>query len=183
MTAKLPRWRLYTGTIKREGGARLYRFADNTVTTLLEGVRISNGLDWSMDERTFYYCDSLTRRVDAFDFYAESGTISNRRTIITISEEHGCPDGMTIDIENNLWIAMWGGSRVIKVNPNSGEIIGEVLLPVSRVSCCSFAGEDLDQLVITTASGGDMIESELLAGCVFTIQVGARGRAPFRFSG
>ena len=172
---------LYTGTIQRTGGAMFYRFGGNSFTTLLESVKLSNGLDWSMDGQILYYCDTLTHRIDAFDFDSENGTISNRRPVIEIPEERGSPDGLTIDVDDNLWIALWGGGRVIKVNPNNGEIIGEIILPVSRVSCCSFAGGDLDQLIITTASGGGTTETEPLGGCVFVAQVDTRGRAPFRF--
>jgi sugar lactone lactonase YvrE len=177
-----PDGRLYAGTIQREGGAKLYCFEGAAITTLLENIKISNGLDWSMDGRTFYYCDTPTHQVDAFDFEIKKGAISNRRTIITIPEECGSPDGLTIDIEGNLWIALWKGGRVIKVNSGNGEIIGEVVVPVSRVSCCCFAGENLDCLVITTASGDGVAEREPLAGCVFVAKVGTYGRVPFRFN-
>lgn len=176
-----PDGRIYTGTIRRDGGAKLYRYHEHTFIEILDDVRLSNGMEWSIDEKTFFYCDTLTHRIDAFDYDYKTGTISNRRTVIEIPTEQGSPDGLTIDMEGNLWVALWGGGKVIKVNPKSGCVIGEIILPVTRVSSCSFAGENMEYLVITTASGNDISNKELLAGCVFKIHVNTYGRASFRY--
>ena len=148
-----PDGRFYVGTIKREGGGEFYRLEKGKALQSVFGdVKVSNGLDWSPDFKTLYYCDTGFHRIDAFDFDVENGSLRNRRTILVITEAMGSPDGMTIDTEGNLWIALWNGGAVIKVDPRIGEIIERVALPASKVSCCAFAGENLEELVITTAS-------------------------------
>jgi sugar lactone lactonase YvrE len=144
-------------------------------------VRVSNGLDWSLDLKTLYYIDTSTRRIDAFDFDGEGGTIQNRRPVFEFPEGTGSPDGMTIDEEGMLWVALWNGRKVVRVNPRTASIIGEIEMPVSRPSCCAFAGKDLDELVITSASEDVDTEKEPRAGRLFRVRPGVRGRAPFRF--
>lgn len=177
-----PDGRFYAGTIRREGGGQVYRLEPSgIIEPILDNVRVSNGLDWSLDLKTLYYIDTPTRRIDAFDFDGEGGTIQNRRPIFAFPEGTGSPDGMTIDEEGMLWVALWNGWKVVRVNPRTASIIGEIEMPVSRPSCCAFAGENLDEIVVTSASEDLDPAKEPLAGRLFRVRPGVRGRAPFRF--
>lgn len=165
----------------------LYRLdADLAVHRELGDVWISNGLTWTQDDRTMYFIDSPTSQVVAFDFNAEAGEISNKRLIIEIPEGGGSPDGMTIDEEGMLWIALWDGWRVIRVNPETGSIIDEVRLPVARPTSCVFGGANLDELYITTASTRMPAEESAkqpLAGGLFRCSPGVRGLPMTEFAG
>jgi len=118
-------------------------------------VGISNGLAWSHDHKTMYYIDSPTKKVVAFDFNAETGAISNERTVyVAVPEDVNdqVPDGMTIDTEGMLWIAIWGGSKVVRVDPKSGQLNLSLSVPALNVTSVCFGGENLDVLYVTTAS-------------------------------
>ncbi|MEM3844841.1 MAG: SMP-30/gluconolactonase/LRE family protein, partial [Candidatus Parvarchaeota archaeon] len=150
--------RFWAGTLNLEEkdplGA-LYKIERNhSVTKMVDKVTISNGIAWSPDNRIMYYIDSPTKRVDAFDYDVESGTISNRRTVVEIPDNSGVPDGMTSDSEGMIWIAHWGGWKVSRWNPYNGKLIEVVNVPVERVTSCVFGGDNLDELYITTARRG-----------------------------
>jgi len=133
------------------GGANLYRLdPDLSVHHMLSQVSVSNGLAWSSDHRTMYYIDSLTRAVAAFDFDLATGTISNRRDAVRIPEADGMPDGMTIDAEGMLWVALFSGGCVARYNPVSGQLLRKLQVPGEVVTSCCFGGANLDQLFITT---------------------------------
>ena len=137
------------------------------------------------DGTTFYYIDSPTREVAAFDYDAASGELTNRRVAIPIPEGEGFPDGMTIDSEGMLWIALWGGWGVVRYDPKTGERLGKIDLPVEKVTSCCFGGANLDQLYITTARIGldeEALAKQELAGAVFRVDAGASGLAPVPFA-
>ena len=147
-------------------------------------IRLSNGMVWTQDQKTMYYVDSPTRFVYQYDFDVEKGTISNRRVCIEIPAELGIGDGMDIDVEGNLWIAHYTGWCVGKWDPRTGEMIGKVKVPVSRVTSCAFGGDNQDLLFITTAS--KFAETDEIpqpdAGCVFVAKnLGTRGYPFWRF--
>ena len=136
----------------REGS--LYRLdADHSVTRLLTGLGISNGLGWSPDDSVMYHIDSLAQGVDAYDFDRATGTITNGRRLIDISPAQGTPDGMAVDAEGCLWVALWNGWGVCRYRPD-GTLDRQVRLPVRQVTCCSFGGPGLQDLYITTAARG-----------------------------
>lgn len=177
-----PAGRFWAGTMPIEGNdlvGALYRMdGDGTVHRMLTGVGCSNGIAWSHDHMTMYYIDTVTRRIDRFDYDAETGRIANRQTAIAIPESYGYPDGMTIDIEGMLWVAQWGGYCVSRWNPVTGECIEKIELPVSQVTSCCFGGERLDELYITSARIGlseEQLLREPLAGSVFKYVPGVRG--------
>lgn len=150
----------------------------------VKNVKISNGLAWSLDNQTMYYIDSPTREVLAFDYDLENGEIENKRTIISFAEGEGVPDGMTIDTEGKLWIAHFGGAQVSRWDPDSGEKIDAVELPVSNVTSCAFGGKNLDELYITTASVGlseEEKKEQPHAGGIFRYQAEVKGLAGVRF--
>lgn len=180
--------RFWVGTMniyeKAECGG-LYCFrADCGYEEKLGRVTISNGLAWSGDSRTMYYIDSSTYRIAAFDYDIESETISNKRTVIAFTKEQGMPDGMTIDTDGNLWVAMWGGWSILCCNPYTGEIIDRINIPVSNVTSCTFGGRDMSTLYITTARA-ELSEKEKkeqpLAGGIFAVDTKVRGTESFLF--
>jgi len=149
------RGRLWVGTLSTEFEPRaaLYRITpDGTVTRLLEGVRLANGFDWSPDGATFYFIDSLSCAVDTFDFDMESGTIGNRRALIRIEYGAGAPNGMTVDREGCLWVALTGGGEVRRYAPN-GVPLERITLPIPGATSCAFGGNDCSDLYITSRSG------------------------------
>lgn len=179
--------RFWAGTMSPErGDARLYRFdPDRSVHTMVEGVSCSNGLAWSLDDRTMYYIDTPTRRVDAFDFDAATGAISRRRALIEVPREHGSPDGMTIDESGCLWVAFWGGGAVRRYTPQ-GMLDRTVAVDARDVTCCVFGGSDRSELYITTAScslGPAEREAHPHAGGVFVTRPGIKGTPVSAFAG
>jgi sugar lactone lactonase YvrE len=184
-----PAGRFWAGTKDPDGrrpiGA-LYRLdADHEVTRVLTGVTISNGLTWSADRATFFYVDSPTHGIDAFDFDLESGSVSNRRRHVECPKEWGLPDGMTIDEEGFLWVAFWEGSAVRRFAPD-GRPASTVDFPVSLVTSCAFGGDDLADLYVTTARTGlseAQLRSEPNAGGLFRLRPGARGLPQPPFAG
>lgn len=149
-------------------------------------IGVSNGMAWSSDSRKFFYVDSPRRLIYSFDYEQQAGEISNCTIAFQVPDDLGYPDGMTIDAEDKLWVALWGANRVVRICPKAGEILAEVILPVSIPTACTFGGPNLDQLLITTASIG-LSESqraqEPLAGALFIAKVGTRGFAPQEFRG
>lgn len=142
------------------------------------GVGISNGIAWNADETVMFFIDTMTGRVDAFDFDVQHGSIKNRRVVVRIKPAEGAPDGMTIDEEGMLWVAHFGGGRVARYDPATGAKLSEVLLPADNVTCCGFGGEKLDELYITTARTGltsRQLEQQPLAGGLFRVRPGVHG--------
>jgi sugar lactone lactonase YvrE len=184
-----PAGRFWAGTMaldETSGAGSLYRLdRDGTVHTMLQGVTISNGLDWSADAQTMYYIDSPTRRIDMFDFDVTSGAIENQRTFVQIAKQHGIPDGLTVDADGCVWVALWCGSAVHRYTPY-GSLDAVVRVPTSCPTSCAFGGADLADLYITTAAMelNDRERAEQPhAGSLFVCRPGATGRAPNRFKG
>lgn len=183
-----PRGRFWVGTLSMDGVAQKSSLfcinKDFNLSEKLTGISISNGIAWSIDGSLMYYIDTPTSEVIQFDYDLESGTIGNRKTIIKIAKEDGYPDGMTIDSQGMLWVALWDGFGVIQIDPSNGNILRKINLPVPKVTSCAFGGPDLDQLYITTASV-EMTEEELikypLSGSVFTANVKVTGLPPNHF--
>jgi sugar lactone lactonase YvrE len=185
-----PAGRFWAGTIsldRQPGAASLYCLEpDGRVRTMLRGLTNSNGIAWSLDRATMYHIDTPTRQVRAFDYDLATGEIGNPRTAIVVPPQAGKPDGMTIDNQGMLWIALWGGSGVGRWDPQTGAHMMTVALPVRQVSSCAFGGPKLDELHITTARTG-LAESDLArqpsAGGVFRARPGVSGVPAFEFAG
>lgn len=180
-----PQGRFYCGSMaydKTPGRGSVYRLdADGSVHVVLEKVTISNGLVWSLDGTTVYYIDTPTQRIDAFDFDAATGTFANRRPFVHV-EGPGRPDGMTIDSDGCLWVALFGGSAVRRYTP-TGEADLAVELPVSQVTACTFGGAGLDELYITTSRQGLPVGEQPVAGALFRANPGVRGLPAAAFAG
>jgi Gluconolactonase len=153
-------------------------------------VGISNGLAWSLDGRKLYYIDTPTGRVDAFDFELETGELSNRRLAFEVPHDMGFPDGMTIDEEGMLWVALWAGWSVGRWDPRTGKLLEALRLPVAKVSSCAFGarepGGPLDRLYVTTASkelSPEEKSAQPQAGGLFAFDPGVRGLPSVPFAG
>ncbi len=181
--------RFWAGTMALDAGpgqGTLYRLdPDGRVHTMITPVGISNGLDWSLDGRTMYYVDTLTSRIDRFDFDAADGSIANRREFATIDPADGFPDGLTVDSEGGVWVALWGGGAVRRYQPD-GRLDRVVRLPVTHPTTCAFGGPDLDDLYITSATCALSDEErgrQPSAGGLFRHRPGVAGRPAHAFRG
>lgn len=185
-----PAGRFWAGTLSYkdtpESGA-LYRLdKDLTVHRMVEKISCSNGIVWSSDNKTMYYIDSFTMRVDAFDFDVETGNVSNRRTVITAEKGMGFPDGMAIDAEDKLWVAHWDGSSVRRWDPKTGKLLRTIDIPATRVTSCAFGGPKLDKLYVTSATTGlDEATRKRFptAGGLFLVDPGVTGVLSPEFAG
>lgn len=185
-----PRGRLFAGTIAYDGSdknAALWRIEpDLSFTKLIDRVGNSNGLGWSPDRRTFYWTDTKTSCVFAFDYDEVTGGIRHRRAVVEVDKSLGRPDGLTVDAEGFLWTALWAGHGVARWNPATGEMVAKVECPAANVTCPAFGGPDLDVLYFTTAQKGREdaeVSPEAEAGNLFAAKVGVRGMAGFAFAG
>lgn len=183
------RGRMFTGSFSipfARGANALYRIdPDYTVTTVVTGVTVSNGMAWNADETLFYYVDTSSRGIDAFDYNIETGSLSNRRRFADIDRADGLPDGITVDAEGQVWVALYLG-RAVRCYAPDGTLAGVVELPVSAVTSCNFGGEDLRTLYITTARHGvpdEQLAQEPLAGALFRCTPGVAGLPSYRFAG
>ena len=184
-----PRGRFLAGTMnmdEQNAHGSLYSFDGKSITKLLSQITISNGMTWSPDYQTFYYIDSPTREVRAFDYDLSTGKVADPRCVISVPQALGWPDGMTSDQQGNLWVAMWGGAQVTKWNPETGRLLEQIPIPAKNVSSCTFGGRDRNVLYITSARVGlDKISLTQypLTGGVFRLQTGAEGMPTFEFAG
>jgi sugar lactone lactonase YvrE len=176
-----PAGRLWLGTMSDAGDApvgSLYRVdADLTLTRVVEGTMISNGLGWSPDGRRMYFVDSPTRRVDVFAYDAATGHASDRSVFVETSALPGVPDGLAVDAEGGVWLAMHDGAAVVRLSPD-GRHVATLDMPVPRPTSCCFAGPSLDRLVVTTAMGDGGIGGDL-----FACDVGVVGMPTIQFAG
>lgn len=168
------------------GAGALYRLGpDLRVETMIPGVTISNGVDWTDDGRRMYYVDTGALSIDLIDVEPTTGAISNRRTFATVSSSDGAPDGLVLDADGFVWVALWGGGAVRRYAPD-GSLDRVIRLPATYVTACTFGGPDLADLFITTASiklSDEERAREPGAGGLFRCRPGVRGRRPHRFRG
>jgi sugar lactone lactonase YvrE len=180
-----PQGRFYIGTMAYDetpGAGTLYRLdPDRSVHVTLREVTISNGLQWNRAGDTVFYADTPTGRVDSFDFDSASGAFTNRRTFTEISGG-GNPDGMAIDEEDGIWVALWGGGGVHRYH-SAGQLDLVVELPVSNVTACAFGGPELRTLFITTSRQGLDPDDQPEAGAVFRHEAGVRGAPQHAYAG
>lgn len=177
-----PQGRFWCGSIDflRRGSGEVFRIApEGRVTRMLSGVNISNGLAWSNDGTYMYFADSFTKRVDRFVF--DDGEISHRETFAVIDQAGAIPDGICVDAEDGVWVALWNGNQVRRYAA-TGELDYVIELPVGKVSACTFGGADLDELWITT-SREDELDPHPSAGAVFRAVPGVKGLPIQPFAG
>jgi sugar lactone lactonase YvrE len=191
-----PQGRFWIGRLafdRAAGASSLVRFGGSGAAsspqfeTMLRGLTIPNGLDWSADGKRMYFVDSPGRVVSMFDFDGATGAIANGRPFARVDESVGLPasavpDGLAVDAEDCVWAAAWGGSCVLRFAPD-GSLLGRIDVPVAQVSSCAFGGADLADLFITTAWEGatpDEIAAEPTAGGIYRARPGVRGRPASR---
>ena len=176
--------RFWAGTMSEDdepGAGSVYRLErDGSVTKVFGGSTVSNGLDWSPDGTVMYYVDSLTYGIDAFDFDGPTGEPSARRRLVDIPREKGLADGVTVDKEGFIWVALHSGGGLERYSPQ-GVLDIRVDLPVSLVTNCAFGGPDLTDLYITTAVSRDLEEE--LAGALFLYRPGVAGLLTHSYRG
>lgn len=177
-----PAGTLYAGTMAYDvapGRGQLFRVgADGERSTVLDAVGISNGIGWSPDGGLAYYVDSLTGRIDVFD--DEDDQLVGRRPFTTV--EGGGPDGLTVDAEGGVWVALWGGSAVHRYDA-SGTLSEVVEIPAAQVSACTFGGEDLGTLFVTTSRENLPEGEDPQAGSVFAVEPGVSGLPVLPYAG
>lgn len=185
-----PSGRFWAGTLSYnldEGAGSLYCLnSDLEVEKRLDNLTIPNGMAWNSKKDKFYFIDSPTGTIFSFDYDDASGSISNRDVVRTLESHEGSPDGMTIDEEDALWVALYAGSKVIRIDPDSGKTLFEVHLPAPHITSCTFGGSELDELYITSARenmSGEDIEKAPLSGSLFKAKVPFKGIPASRFSG
>jgi sugar lactone lactonase YvrE len=170
--------RFFCGSLASDGrprAGRLYRLeAGQHPRATIREVTTSNGLGWSPDNRFAYYIDSATQRVDVFDYNLAEGEFAHRRTLVQIPLGDGIPDGLTVDADGGIWVALHGGGAVRRYLP-TGELDDEIVLPVSSPTACTFGGPGLRLLYITTSSLGLVPGREPAAGSVFVCEPGVMG--------
>jgi len=184
-----PAGRLWAGTMEFRGAkdqGKLYCLdADHSVSEKVAPVSVSNGIVWTADHQTMYFIDSGLNNVRAYDYDIDSGAISNER-VVAENEGAGVFDGMAIDEEDTLWIAVYGGSCVKRYDPKDGALIRELAMPMTNVTSCAFGGIDLDELYITSACQGldaAAMQAQPMAGSLVKVDPGARGVPADSFAG
>ena len=177
-----PDGRMYCGSMAYDqtpGAASVYRLdPDRSVHVVLRDVTISNGLEWSPDGGLVYYNDTATHRISVLDYDAQVGLTGRR----TFAEVDGNPDGLTVDAEGGVWTALFGSGVVHRYAPD-GALDAVVEVPARQVTACTFGGEGLDRLYITTSRENLDADDDPLAGSVFAAEVGARGLPVREFAG
>lgn len=178
-----PAGRLWLGNMPYESAqvGALYRLDGDRLDRVVGDTWISNGLGWSPDDSLMYYVDTTTEKVDIFDYDLESGTPTNRRTFVDLADAGGSPDGMSVDADGGIWVAMWGGSCVRHYDAD-GDLVQIVEVPTSQTSSCAFVGDDLDTLIITTAARG-LPDSDTAAGLTYLYRPEVRGLSVAPFAG
>lgn len=187
------RGRLWAGTLTTDfsAGAALYRIdADGSASARIEGARLTNGFDWSPDDRSFYFVDSLTLLVERFDFDPDAGALSNRRTLVALDPADGLANGLTVDAQGDIWVALTCGGAIRRFTPD-GVPTAHVALPIPGVTSCAFGGPDLGDMFITSRRGrvpeiirtfgvseAKMESWDAEAGGLFICRPGRHGRAP-----
>ncbi|KAL7295469.1 hypothetical protein TKK_0011121 [Trichogramma kaykai] len=187
--------RFWLGTMAHDVGGQiapnrgsLYRIGpDLKPESVISPVTISNGLTWSLDDNVMYYIDSPTHQVWAFDYNVSTGDVHNKRVVFDLKKNNikGIPDGMTIDVQGNLWVALFDGAAVIQVNPKTGKLLQKVQLPVDKITSVAFGGPNLDILYVTSARVNMSDEEKSRkpdAGSLFAIKgLGVTGLPPYNF--
>lgn len=151
---------------------------DGSIRKLRDNIRLSNGMGFSPDLKTFYHTDSLARTITQFEYDAVRGDIANPQLFALRASGQGVPDGLTVDAEGFVWSAVWDGSRLVRYDPQ-GHIEREIHFPVKKVSSLMFGGDDYRDIYVTTAGGDNPGENGELAGALFRLRLGIQGKPDF----
>jgi sugar lactone lactonase YvrE len=185
-----PSGRFWAGTLSynvEQGAGSLYCLdGEHKVDLKLQDLTISNGMAWNKERSKFFFIDTPSRKICAYDYDDTSGEISNPSVVKKLDKSEGYPDGMTIDQEGRLWVALYDGGKVIRIDPANGETLFEVYLPVPQVTSCTFGGPDFNELYITTGRENmpkEKVEQVPLSGSLFKVELPYKGSPASRFLG
>lgn len=173
--------RFFAGSVSsdadRSNGSLHCLRPDGTVRRVFGDVRMSNGIGWSADGRRMYYIDTLSRSLDVFDYDLAAGIPRERRLVVLFSRDEGLPDGLCVDAEDRIWVALWGG-RAVRCYSDMGKLLRTVRVPCVNVTACILGGRNNDCLYVTSAATDDPTP---FAGRLFSCSVGVRGAVVARF--
>ncbi|KAH7975625.1 hypothetical protein HPB52_003721 [Rhipicephalus sanguineus] len=187
--------RLWTGSMPSTGVLNLipeksnfWCYSKGQLEHKLDGVTISNGITWTNDNKIMFYGDSVPGLIYAFDFDLAVGEIRNRRVLVDFNkkpgfQELGLPDGMTIDVNDKIWVACFGGSAVIQIDPETAKILTKIDFPAKYTTSCCFGGKNYDVLYVTTASFNPDAKRPENGRLYRVTELGAKGRAAYEFAG
>lgn len=184
-----PSGRFWAGTLAEDGtkgvGKLFCLLPDLSVEEKIVNVGISNGIGWNPAGNMMYYIDTMSQQIVQYDFDSLSGNISNRQIVLTIDPTEGSPDGMCVDQEGMLWVALWNGGKIICIDPYKREITTEIIVPnVTKVTSCAFGGDDMRTLFITTARSEcspEELKQQPFAGSLFTVKLDIPGLPSHHF--
>ena len=176
-----PKGRVFCGTMPTSDRlGRLYRLdPDGNLTKVLDDIGCSNGLGFTPDLTGLYYVNSPACKIYYFDYEIETGVIANRRVFVDVPQSQGSPDGLTVDAEGFIWCALWDGHSLVRYAPN-GKEERRFTFPAKKVSSVMFGGNELTDIYVTTAGGGNKSDEGLGAGALFHLNIGVRGVPEFR---
>jgi len=171
-----PEGRVFCGTMPSPDHlGRLYRLdTDGTITEVLDEIKCSNGMGFTLDVKSMYYTDSGAKKIYLFDYDQPTGELSNQRVFADSSDEAGVPDGMTVDAHGYVWSAGWDRSCLTRIAPDGSEE-RRVEFPAKKVSCVTFGGEDYTDMYVTTAGGHQKVTDGAGAGALYRVNLGIRG--------
>jgi sugar lactone lactonase YvrE len=173
--------RCWAGAATHDGERRsqLFRLEGSSVSVQVDGIGMSNGIGWSPDESVMYHVDSTAGTLVAWRYDAGTGDISVPRTLLTVPRDVGMPDGLAVDTDGCVWLAVWGAGQVWQLDPQDGRVMTWVSVPTPLTTSCAFGGARLSTLYVTTA----MREGDPLSGLLYAAEVPAKGNLPPRFAG
>ena len=167
----------------------LVQVANDGIPSIIDqGLQMSNGLDFSPDNRTLYLADSVARRIYAYDYDLKSGGVSNRRVLVSVPQDEGLPDGLCVDSEGFIWSAQWYGSCVVRYTPDGG-VERRFEVPAKQPTAIAFGGQDLTDIFVTSAGESGRLpimppgydpDSGYFGGALFHTRLGIRGKKPFK---
>ncbi|MBA7660307.1 6-deoxy-6-sulfogluconolactonase [subsurface metagenome] len=175
-----PEGRVFCGTMPTNNRpGRLYRLElDGALKKILDGIGCSNGMGFTPDRKHMYYTDSSKREIYLFDYDQSSGNIEDKRVFVTIQENEGVPDGMTVDRDGYVWSARWDGGCIVRYAPDGKENL-RIEFPAKKVSSVTFGGDDYMDIYVTTAGGDKRDKEGYGAGALFRLNLGIQGVPEF----
>ncbi len=176
-----PEGRVFCGTLTDTAPhtGRLYLLErDGSIKKIRDEVKVCNGMGFSPDLKTFYFTDTLRFTIFKFDYDRQTGKLSNESVLVRSPDDEGWPDGMTVDIDGNIWSTRWDGWMMVMFDAK-GKELRRVKFPTGKISSCTFGGEDYSDMYVTTAGGNDPVNNGEAAGTLYRLKPGVKGRAEF----
>ncbi len=177
-----PLGRVFCGVMSTEDSAGwVYRLnPDKTLTKVIHDTGTANGMGFSRDEKSLFFSDSRKSNVSVFNYDRATGEISNRRIILqTLRSEGGSPDGLCVDSDDNIWVGLWDGSAILKIDQN-GDELQRIDFPTRRITTLCFGGEDLTDIYVTSAGADDLEQNGQLAGALLHLNLEIKGKREYR---